>query len=430
MPPLARQDRQQKPRIGVAAIVKNEAPYIIEWIAHHRLQGVTHFFIADNNSADQSRDVLQQLSDHGVVSWVPWPDTPGEKPQVPAYRHILSRFGSLVDWMAYLDADEYLWQTTDPCLGDYLAGTPADVGAIALNWATYGSSDQYFHANASTPERFIWHAAIDNLVNRNFKSIARPSATKDFTCPHNVILRPEYRYIHPDNTPKESLDPDNKSAKHAHCRSKSVSWNHFRINHYIIRSWEEYATRKSKRGRAFSESALDELYFWGHDFHEESTCPPRSYAKLLQQEVNRIRELVDPETLLAIQSTFTNQNVPPSPILGNIESVNIGDKVVIRGWALEWARYRMEEFDITINNHHRITECESTLVQRPDVLTHHEGAELLCGFSITINNIAGEPIRTIELRGTPSANQATKPLSWSADPQAAELTCGGPGRDH
>lgn len=408
--------KKQKARIGVAAIFKNEAPYIIEWIAHHRLQGVTQFYIAENNSTDQTRNVLQQLSEFNIVSWFPWPSVPGEKPQVPAYRHILASFTSNVDWIAYLDADEYIWKTTDRHLGNFLESIPEDVGAVALNWATYGSSDQYFHVNASTPERFIWHASLENIVNRNFKSIARPSAIQDFTCPHNVTLHPKFRFIHP-NGKKKSLDSNNKNPKHAHCQSKGVSWDDFRINHYIIRSWEEYATKKSKRGRAFSGSALDELYFWGHDFHEDSTPIPNSYAIRLQQEIKRIQLLLDPKTLLAIESTFTRQNIPPSPILGNIESVSHAGKIVIQGWALEWARYPIEKFDITINNQYRPENYEKILLPRPDVLLHHKSAALLCGFSISIKSNPGESIQSIELRSATSENKTTKPLVWIANPQ-------------
>jgi len=38
--------------LAVCALVQNEAPYIAEWIAYHRLIGFEHFFIYDNHSND------------------------------------------------------------------------------------------------------------------------------------------------------------------------------------------------------------------------------------------------------------------------------------------------------------------------------------------------------------------------------------------
>jgi hypothetical protein len=47
--------------IGIAAIVKNELPYLIEWIAFHRASNVNRFFIANNNSTDGTKELLIAL---------------------------------------------------------------------------------------------------------------------------------------------------------------------------------------------------------------------------------------------------------------------------------------------------------------------------------------------------------------------------------
>ena len=45
--------------LAVAAIAKNEGPYIKEWIEFYIKQGVSHFLIYDNDSTDNMYDVLQ-----------------------------------------------------------------------------------------------------------------------------------------------------------------------------------------------------------------------------------------------------------------------------------------------------------------------------------------------------------------------------------
>jgi hypothetical protein len=38
-----------KALLGIAAIMKNEGPYLVEWLAHHRCLGVQDFFVEVNN---------------------------------------------------------------------------------------------------------------------------------------------------------------------------------------------------------------------------------------------------------------------------------------------------------------------------------------------------------------------------------------------
>ena len=43
--------------VAMAAITKNEGPFIAEWVAYHYLLGVEHFIIYDNGSTDGSAAV-------------------------------------------------------------------------------------------------------------------------------------------------------------------------------------------------------------------------------------------------------------------------------------------------------------------------------------------------------------------------------------
>ncbi|MDR0485482.1 MAG: glycosyltransferase family 2 protein, partial [Elusimicrobiota bacterium] len=45
--------------LSVLAIAKNEAPYLKEWIEYHRALGVEKFYIYDNNSSDNTFEILK-----------------------------------------------------------------------------------------------------------------------------------------------------------------------------------------------------------------------------------------------------------------------------------------------------------------------------------------------------------------------------------
>lgn len=47
-----------KIKLAICVIVKNEAPYMKEWIDYHRLVGVEKFYVYDNESTDSLLSVL------------------------------------------------------------------------------------------------------------------------------------------------------------------------------------------------------------------------------------------------------------------------------------------------------------------------------------------------------------------------------------
>ncbi|MGL6467455.1 glycosyltransferase family 2 protein [Aeromonas hydrophila] len=72
-------------KLFIAAIVKNELDALLEWIAYHRVLGVSGFIIADNGSNDGTRELLGGLAKLGVVTVLDFPTVGTQKPQLPAY---------------------------------------------------------------------------------------------------------------------------------------------------------------------------------------------------------------------------------------------------------------------------------------------------------------------------------------------------------
>lgn len=93
-------------KVGIAAIFKNEAPYVIEWLAHHRLMGISRFFIADNDSTDGTTELLEALQRCGYLNLIHSPTQPGVKPQMPAYMELMAQRGGEVDGIGIIDADK------------------------------------------------------------------------------------------------------------------------------------------------------------------------------------------------------------------------------------------------------------------------------------------------------------------------------------
>ena len=74
--------------IAVVAIVKNEGNYIKEWLDYHLLAGVTKFYIYDNDSNDNTREILRPYAESGAVQYIPFG---GGNAQNPAYMDAIAR---------------------------------------------------------------------------------------------------------------------------------------------------------------------------------------------------------------------------------------------------------------------------------------------------------------------------------------------------
>lgn len=60
----------------ICAIFKNEARYLKEWVEYHRMVGVEHFYLYNNDSTDNYKEELKYYLDNNIVTLT---DVPGEK---------------------------------------------------------------------------------------------------------------------------------------------------------------------------------------------------------------------------------------------------------------------------------------------------------------------------------------------------------------
>ena len=124
----------------IVAIIKNEGEYIVEWVKYHRLVGVDHIFLYNNGSTDETKAFLAPYVDENFVTLL---DFPGVGRQLPAYNDALKKYGKLCKYMAFIDADEFIYpmerKPVTEVLDEIMAKN-SHAGGIAVNWRVYGSS--------------------------------------------------------------------------------------------------------------------------------------------------------------------------------------------------------------------------------------------------------------------------------------------------
>jgi hypothetical protein len=90
--------------LGLCCIVKDETPFLEEWIAFHTLMGVEAFVIYDNGSSIPVRDTLHPMFDKNFITVI---NAPGRIQQLPCYDHCLKVFGGQFAWLGFIDMDEF-----------------------------------------------------------------------------------------------------------------------------------------------------------------------------------------------------------------------------------------------------------------------------------------------------------------------------------
>ena len=52
----------------VVSTMKNEGPYIIDWVAHYKTLGFDHILVCTNDCTDTTVDILLRLQEMGLVT--------------------------------------------------------------------------------------------------------------------------------------------------------------------------------------------------------------------------------------------------------------------------------------------------------------------------------------------------------------------------
>jgi hypothetical protein len=216
--------------LAACAIYRNEAPFLQEWLEFHRLVGVERVFLYNNMSADEHRDVLAPYVADGTVVLKDWSDVPG---QASAYRDCLHEHRDDARWIAFIDIDEFLFSPTLAPLPELLEAFEEWPG-VMVHWANFGPSGHETRPEGLVLEKYTLRAPDRYSFNRVCKCVVDPRRTVRMGAdisPHS------FEYTHgfavDENFRRPMVEKPGK-------RLESVSFSRLRINHYYMKSKEQW----------------------------------------------------------------------------------------------------------------------------------------------------------------------------------------------
>jgi hypothetical protein len=238
--------------LSVVAIIKNEGAYITEWLEYHLITGVSKFYIYDNESEDNLKEILQPYIKSGIVEYI---YCPGRAKQVWAYNDILKKAREETYWLAVIDCDEFIVPISAETIPEALKEFEG-YGGVGINWLVYGSGGQKTKTDGLVVERFKDHSVKGFDRNVHIKTIvnARYVIKVDV---HNAFYIVKKYCV---NTKGEKIEG---------AFNYNILFGKMRINHYFTKSYEEFL-QKRQRGMATHHDELRPIkYFYDHDRNEE-----------------------------------------------------------------------------------------------------------------------------------------------------------------
>lgn len=248
-------------RILAITTMRNEAPFILEWIAYHRHIGITDFLIFSNDCEDGTDLLLDRLAALGVVSHVR--NHSGGKKTVQwraltkARQHPLTR---QADWIYVTDVDEFLTiHRGAGHVSDLMQSCP-DAEGFAIPWRMFGNNGVVSFTDAPVIAQFT-QAAPDALLwpwrAVQFKSLYRNDTRYDRLGVHRPALKKgAHDAVWVDGNGHAQRDVPGTVVP-----TLSPRYGLAQINHYALGSMESFLV-KVARGKPNHTGAPIDLAYW------------------------------------------------------------------------------------------------------------------------------------------------------------------------
>lgn len=250
----------------IVGCMKNEAPYIVEWIAYHRSIGVDNFLIYTNGCEDGTSELLERLQEMGVLQHRNNDAWRGNSPQQYALNQSLNEpLIRNADWIIHIDVDEFMnVRTGNGTLQDFFDAVP-DATNVAMTWRLFGHNgvttladdfviDQFDHcAPKFCPKpHTVWG------FKTMFKNIG---AYEKINCHRPSKLVPAFsdkvRWVNGSGKDMTAEVVKNgwRSSK------KSIGYDLLQLNHYALRSADSFLIKR-QRGRALHVDRSIGINYW------------------------------------------------------------------------------------------------------------------------------------------------------------------------
>lgn len=291
----------------IVTTMRNEAPFILEWVAYHRSIGVTDFVVYTNDCDDGTVELLDALVERNLIT--AHIDNPfrssaaGDWQRAALWDLQESELADEVDWLIPMDVDEFMnIHVGNGHFADLVRERP-DADMISMIWKLFGNNFISEYTDRFVTEQFDRSARDDSArpsLAWGFKTAFKPKSIKGVWSVH----RPKKI-----EDQKDRLNWYFGSGKKVEGRYFKGGWRADRktagydlvtLNHYSLRSAESYLVKKHRGRVNHTKDDQDIGYFFrmNHNVEKETSIQPK-----LEKAHAIFDEFMQDETLRELHNT-------------------------------------------------------------------------------------------------------------------------------
>ena len=231
-------------------MMKDEAPFLLEWYAHHLAVGFTKILVYTNDCSDGTDDMLIRLEELGL-GYHRRNDIPeGVKPQPSAMKYAQAEPKvAEADWILMFDADEFLCINYGDGTLDPMLDAAGDANGIVITWRIFGSGNVVDWSREPVTEQYLYAAPPTWNKGWGVKTLFKFDPDKWKIGIHRPSIKNKHletgfpdtvKWLNGSGLPMEDY------FKFRGWRSirRTVGYQWAQMNHYAVKSIDSYAIRK------------------------------------------------------------------------------------------------------------------------------------------------------------------------------------------
>lgn len=164
----------ERPQVVLVSAMRNEGPFLLEWVAYHRVIGIDRIVVVSNGSTDGMDALLEALAKAGEVTFLRTNPGWGVAPQEAAVQAFEAEVGYREGVChLWLDADEFLNVHVGDRTVQALISAVGPAQAMMLNWRLFGSNGNDSFPGRHVSEAFIGASKLGFVANLETKPLFR-----------------------------------------------------------------------------------------------------------------------------------------------------------------------------------------------------------------------------------------------------------------
>ncbi len=265
-------------RFTVVASVRNEGPFLVEWVTWYRRMGFGDIVVVSNDCSDHSPALLDALQAAGWITHLRH-EVPDGK-QITAQKLAAAKALPQVDgadWLLVCDVDEFLVVHRGDGLITDLIPPDADFLGMVINWRVFGTSGRDQWEDGLTHRHFIFSAASGNPANAGIKTIhAHPNWFRKLGehGPRHLLPRRAatwgsgaMRWVNADGTDLPEWHPNAEYMRKT--APEHISHRTAAMHHYMVRSKESFWLKKGQVSAVAGKDRYTDHFFERYNCNDE-----------------------------------------------------------------------------------------------------------------------------------------------------------------